>query len=394
MQSMVIEMMKRKLLRITVWRNEKVTCRATVMEDFRSIVVNDPLLMGLFKENKAKGSYTNLRTGSVILFEGADSDRKVHGLKQHISIFNEITEFSEAAYLQITQRTEETIFADYNPSKKFWFQRMKLRSDTIFIHSNFEDNPFLAAAIVDQLKSYEPWETGSYEIVDGTPIYKGEPITIKNQPPTHKKNVAEQTADLYMWLVYGLGIGAEKPNKIYRAWKKITQDDYDELPYQEHFGLDFGSSSPTACVSVKYDGDRTFFIDEKIYQPMSLIDTSLAELLTKMGIEADSNLVCDSAKMNYIKDLRESGFKAIKARKGQDSVNLGIQTVQGFIIYVTTTSTNIWDEESGYEWELDRYNSPTDKPVKKDDHSMDAIRYIIHFLYYYLNLQAKKRNAT
>ena len=262
MQSMVIEMMKR-YLRITVWRQEKVTCRATVMEDFRSIVNSDPLLMGLFKENKAKGTYTNVKNGAVIMFEGADSDRKVHGLKQHISIFNEITEFSEAAYLQITQRTEETIFADYNPSKKFWFQRMKFRSDTIFIHSNFEDNPFLSEEIVKQLKSYEPWETGSYQIENGVPMYKGKVITLKHTPPPHKKNVKEKTADTFMWLVYGLGIGAEKPNKIYRAWQKISIEDYNKLPYEEDYGLDFGSSNPTACVGIKYDGDRTFLLMKK-----------------------------------------------------------------------------------------------------------------------------------
>ena len=124
---------------------------------------------------------------------------------------------------------------------------------------------------------------------------------------------------------------------------------------------------------------------------MSLTDSSLPDLLTSVGIEPNDNLICDSAKMNYITDLRHLNFKALKARKGPDSVNLGIEIVQGFIIYVTNTSENIWNEEMGYEWELDRYNKPTDKPIKKDDHSMDAIRYCIHWLYYYFGLQAKKR---
>lgn len=390
MQSMVIEMMKRKGLRITVWRNEKVTCRATVMEDFRSVVQNDIWLNSIFKENKAKGTYTNTKNNAVILFEGADSISKVLGLHQHISIFNEITEFSEAVYLQITQRTEETIFADYNPSKKFWFDRMKLRSDTIFLHSNFEDNPFLAQPIIDQLKSYEPWESGSYTIEQGVPMFEGKKITLKHTPPPHKKNVREETANTYMWLVYGLGIGAEKPNKIYQGWKRMHGDDYDELPYDEAFGLDFGTSNPTACVGLKYDGDRTFYIDQKIYKPMSVSDTSLGKLLRTVGVEDESYLVCDSAKMNYITALRQDNFKALKARKGSDSVNLGIEVVQQFIIYVTTRSTDIWDEEGSYEWELDRYNKPTDKPVKKDDHAMDAIRYIITWIAHYYKVRSNK----
>lgn len=386
MISMAIEMMKHPGKRITVWRNEKVTCRATVMVDFKAIVDANPLLGAIFKHNKALGSFTNIRNGATILFEGADNIRKVHGLQQHISIFNEITEFNEAVYLQITQRTEETVFADFNPSKKFWFDRMKFREDTIFIHSSFLDNPFLAQPIINQLKSYEPWETGSYEVVDGDVLYKGKPISDSNQPPPHKKNVREKTADVYMWLVYGLGIGAEKPNKIYRGWQRIAKRDYDALPYEEHFGLDFGMSNPTACVGIKYDGDRTIFIDERIYLPMNVATDPLGSMLHGAYVDIDDLLICDSAKMNMVKALRQENFKAMPAKKGPDSVNLGIEIVQKFNIHVTTTSSNVWEEYGIYSWDLDRYNKPTDKPLKKDDHSMDAIRYVITYLYWWKGL--------
>ncbi len=392
MVSMAIEMVKRPGLRITVWRNEKVTCRATVMEDFISVVNSQPLLQAIFERNKSQGSFTNTRNGAVILFEGADNPRKVHGLRQDISIFNEITEFNEQVYLQITQRTSETIFADYNPSKAFWFDRMKLRSDTIFIHSNFEDNPFLSDEIVAQLKSYEPWESGSYEVVDGVPIYNGQPISAFNRPPAHKKNVKEGTANEWMWLVYGLGIGAEKPNKIYHGWKRISRKEYAGLPYEENFGLDFGTANPTACVGVKWDGDNTIFIDEKIYLAMNQSLKPLHELLGEF-LGNDDLLVCDSAKKTYITELRQHGFKAVAARKGQDSVNWGIEVVQSFNIYVTTRSQNIWEEYSTYSWDLDRYNKPTDKPLKKDDHIMDAIRYIITYLYIYYGITKHVKEA-
>ena len=42
-----------------------------------------------------------------------------------------------------------------------------------------------------------------------------------------------------MWLVYGLGIGADKPNKIYRGWRPITSNQFDEQDYESYFGLDF-----------------------------------------------------------------------------------------------------------------------------------------------------------
>lgn len=389
MQAMVIEMLIKKNYRITVWRNEKVTCRATAMVDFKKIVSENPYLSKIFVHNKSKGSFECTKTGSIILFEGADGDSKVLGMQQHISIFNEITEFAESVYLQITQRTEDTIFADYNPSKKFWFQRMTKRDDTLFIHSNFEDNPFLSKGIVEQLLSYEPWERGSYKVYKGIPMFKKDgklvKITKELQPPPNKKNVEEGTANTYMWLVYGLGVGAEKPNKIYYGWEYIMDEEYAELPYQEYFGEDFGSSNPTAIVGVKFDGDRTFFIDEKFYKPMTQESRSLEQV--NMDTVGMKNIVIgDSAKMKYIQKLQAAGINMYKAIKGPDSVNLGIETVQYFNIYLTRSSENLDEEYSAYSWELDRYNRPTDRPVKKDDHGMDAIRYVITWLVPYLGI--------
>ena len=390
MQGMVIEMMKRPRLRITAWRNEKVTCRATVMEDFRTIVQSDLMLNKIFVENKAKGTFTNIKNGAVILFEGADSISKVLGLHQHISIFNEITEFAEAVYLQITQRTEEIVFADYNPSKKFWFQRMTRREDTIFIHSNFQDNPFLAKGIVKQLLSYEPWEPNSYFIDKGVPMFEKDgkviKITKENEPPPHPVNVEEGTADRYMWLVYGLGVGAEKPNKIYYGWEYMSGQAYDELPYEEYFGLDFGASNPSAMLGVKYDGDRTLFVDEKLYQPMTTsakpIETHAYEIAG-----SDTPVVGDSAKKIYIERLRKAGVLAYPAIKGADSVNPGIEMVQYFNIYLTSRSENVDEEYSAYSWEVDRYGKPTDKPIKKDDHAMDALRYVVTWLVGYRGIE-------
>lgn len=390
MQGMVMELLTRKGIRITVWRNEKVTCRGTVMEDFADIINSNTMLSSVFIENKAKGTFTNKLNGSKIIFEGADSPGKVLGMKQTISIFNEITEFSEPVYLQITQRTEETIFADFNPSKKFWFDRMKLRKDTVFIHSDFRDNPFLSENIISQIKAYEPWESDSYYLDKGVPMYNGSRITKENQPPKHVENTKEKTANEYMWLVYGLGVGAEKPNKIYSGWEVMPRIEYMSLPYEEYYGLDFGTASPTACVGVKFDGDKTFYIDQKLYRPQSSSTKELHEVLPSAGITKDMSGVGDSAKMASIEKLRKEGFRIVPAKKGSGSVNAGIEVIQGFNIIYTNTSADLHEEYIGYSWEVDRYNKPTDRPIKMDDHLMDASRYIIHFLYYYLGIAARR----
>ena len=382
LQLLLTELMTRKNIKITVWRNFKNVCRATVMEDFQNIIMFDFSVFKDIKENKQTGTFTYMPTGSKIVFEGADSVGKVLGSTQDISFFNEVTEFSKEVYLQITQRTSDRVFCDYNPSKNFWLESYRHDEETIFIHSTFKNNSYCPPNIVKQLLSYEPWESGSYE-VDGFNIYyNGAPISVLNQPPPNEYNLQRGTANMYMWLVYGLGIGSEKPNKIYRGWREITKEHFEGLDLVSYFGLDFGASNPTACIEVKYDGDGAFYICERLYKPLQDIADSLPTAI-KLHVpeikKGSSLVVCDSAKQSYINLLLDDDYMAIGAVKGGGSVEVGVTLVQGFTIYYVP-SQNLSFEYDNYSWTIDRFDRSTDVPLKIDDHLMDALRYIISYL--------------
>lgn len=390
LQMLMLEMITTKIknFKITVWRDTKVTCRQTVLEDFKNIIMFDHNIYKKFKHNKLSGTFTYLPTGARIIFEGADNIGKVLGGAQHISFFNEVTQFSKEVYLQITQRTSGKVICDYNPSKDFWLEKYRHDEKTVFIHSDFRDNCFCPENIVDQLLSYEPWEPGSYEVKNSNVYYKNEPISEINKPPVNERNLRKGTADEYMWLVYGLGIGAEKPNRIYRGWKKILRKDFDDLPYEPYFGADFGAKNPTAFAEVKYDGDKTFYICKRFYEPLTDISKSLNNIIKtnipqiKIG---HTLIVGDSAKQGYIDILRNGGHLAVGAKKGNNSVSPGITKVQSVEIYYVDDE-DLQNEYSTYSWKVDRYEKATDEPDKKDDHLMDAIRYIITYLIDYLGI--------
>jgi len=389
LQLLLLEMVSRTNLKITVWRATKVNCRATVMEDFKNIIMFDYKIFKDIRENKQAGSFTYVPTGSKIIFEGADSPGKVHGLTQDISFFNEVTEFRKDVYLQITQRTAERVFCDYNPSKNFWLETYRQNSETIFIHSNFENNAFCPPNIVKRLRSYEPWETGSYEFDGFRCLYNGKPIAVGNEPPPNSDNIAQGTADVWHWLVYGLGVGSEKPNKIYKGWIPITQEHFDGIDLTSYFGMDFGASNPTACMEVKYDGDGAFYITERMYTPLQDIADSLptaVKLRVPNIIHGESILVGDSAKQSYLDLLLNEGYMAIGATKGSGSVEVGITLVQGFTIYYVP-SDNLSFEYDNYSWEIDKNGKSIDSPLKADDHLMDALRYIISYLVGYLSIK-------
>ena len=101
--------------------------------------------------------------------------------------------------------------------------------ETCFIHSTFKDNAYCPPNIVKHLLGYEPWESGTYELKGSELFYKDEPISIHNQPPPNEQNIKKGTAHKYNWLVYGLGIGAEKPNKIYQGWREISYEFFDNF---------------------------------------------------------------------------------------------------------------------------------------------------------------------
>ena len=49
LQMLMLELIKRKNIKITCWRNTKVTCRATILEDFQNIIMFDENIFKKFK---------------------------------------------------------------------------------------------------------------------------------------------------------------------------------------------------------------------------------------------------------------------------------------------------------------------------------------------------------
>lgn len=85
-------------------------------------------------------------------------------------------------------------------------------------------------------------------------------------------------------------------------------------------------------------------------------------------------------------ELRLNGFNAVPALKGPGSVNAGIKFVQKFKIYFTKSSTNLENEYDDYEWEIIN-GVNLDRPLKVNDHLMDAARYCCSFLQFLLHIK-------
>jgi phage terminase large subunit len=337
--------------KLAVFRNTKKDCKDTILQDMLKYYPTLPNY-NLISFNKTESVFS-FPNGSAINIEGTDDELKVHGFHSDYLWFNEFYKMPKSTFDQLDMRCSNTVFMDYNPVGKLWSDDLVKQDNAILIHSTFKDNPFCPEEQKNKILSYDP-----------------------NNP----YNVEQRTADNYMWQVYGLGLKAEKPNRIFKGWNTLIESDFYKLPYQSYFGLDFGLSAASALVEMKFDGDENYFFHERLYCPLNDIKGSLADEFERLGIEKHKQIICDSGNelnKEEARKLKNAGYNVINAKKGSGSISAGIETIQKSKIHYTRESYNIENEYENYSWKIWQ-GIQMDVPEENgDDHILDAMKYVI-----------------
>lgn len=139
-------------------------------------------------------------------------------------------------------------------------------------------------------------------------------------------------------------------------------------------GLDFGfAADPNALVRMDFEhAQKKIYVFDEMYKCGMHTDELAEELHERIGSEY---VTCDSASPQNIDDLCRRGIRAIGAVKGPNSINFGIQWLQGYEIIVDVHCQHFITEISNYRWDKDKYGNTMKRPVDKDNHLMDAMRY-------------------
>ena len=335
--------------KLSVFRNTKKDCKDTILQDMLKYY---PTLDNyeFVKFNKTESIFT-FPNGSTINIEGTDDELKVHGYHSDYLWFNEFYKMPKETFDQLDMRCSVAVFMDYNPVGRLWSDDLIKQDNAKLIHSTFKDNPFCPLEQKKKILSYEPTEY----------------------------NLQQLTANAYMWQVYGLGLKAEKPNKIYHNWKVIPDAEFDSLQYSSFYGMDFGLSSPSAMVEMKFDGDKSFFIKEILYKPLNQMQGTLSTELDNLKIPKHIEIICDvgnELNKTEMQKLRNAGYNVLPAMKGAGSILSGIETIQKSTIYYTKSSKNIENEYDTYSWRIAQ-GVQLDEPEQTDDHLLDAMKYVI-----------------
>lgn len=273
---------------------------------------------------------------SYIEFFSADQPGKVHGPARDILYINECINIPYETYRQLAIRTTETIFLDYNPCYEFWVDDKVLpRNEAILIHSTYLDNEYLSPAQITEIES--------------------------------NKN------DTDWWQVYGLGQTGSKVGLIMQNW-----DIASTLPssYKKRWiGIDFGfTNDPTAIVDIRLS-EGELWIDELLYA-RGYDNLMIAKHLEASNIPRQTAIIADSAEPKSIREIRNCGWNIEPAHKGKDSILTGLALLNRYPKHLTQSSTNLINEYRNYRWTVDEFGNPSNIPIDKFNHSIDAQRYV------------------
>lgn len=229
-------------------------------------------------------------------------------------------------------------------------------------------------------------------------IYKerSEPISADGQilaiTTNYKCNEWLDEADLKMfeemrknrpkrYNVAGLGNWGVIDGLVYENWEEQSFN-IDELrkrtDVKTAFGLDFGyTNDPTALFcGIVDEGNKKIYVFDELYEK-GLSNEEIYYRVLNMGY-AKEKITADSAEPKSIDRLRSLGMYRIRAaRKGRDSINNGIDFIQGYKLIIHPRCVNFLTEIGNYSWDTDKFGNKINKPVDEFNHLMDAMRYAL-----------------
>jgi phage terminase large subunit len=328
-------------LTISVVRKTLPALRRSVMRDFINIA--DKLgIYYLGEHNKSENIFKY--NGHTIEFLSTDEPQKIRGAKRDICFINEGNELHFEDFRQLSMRTTKEMIIDFNPSDPVhWlYDEIIEREDCDLFITTYKDNKFLPSELVREIER------------------------IRERDPDY-------------WLVYGEGQRAVfSDRQIFKNWKYIPLAEFPEFD-QTSIGIDFGfSNDPCAIVEIAKVSDK-IYINELCYKK-GMTNRDIAEFLKSIG-KNEVLAYCDSAEPKSIEELRQMDVWAKGATKGAGSINAGISLLKEFEIIVSNESTNIKREQQTYFWDQLKDETIINKPVPKNDHLMDAIRYSVYSQY-------------
>lgn len=275
------------------------------------------------------------KSGSLLEFRAFENEMSARGHKRKRLFVNEANKMDYQTFFQLDSRSDQTII-DYNPSARFWaHEKLIGQTGNKWFYSDHRHNPFLSAEKHAEIEAY--------------------------------------TGELFR--VYSRGLTGNIKGVIFPDWEMIDDEDFP-IDLEWVFSVDFGYTNDPTCVIKQGRIGDTIFIKELLYKP-GASPIEIIQILKANGWKDGYTPFYCEHDPDMIRDLRKHGaLYADPARKGQGSVNAGIELLKRHKVRYSNSSQNLHREIGLYVWEEDKKTGePTNYPVDRNNHAMDSIRY-------------------
>ena len=284
-------------------------------------------------------------SGGVLWFYSVEDIGKARGPRRDGLYINECDKFAWALADALFDRTRYDIWLDFNPVGEFWADtRLKGQKNVDFITLTYKDNESLSEEAVNEIE-----EKGQRE--------------------------GEYWSN--WWRVYGLGLPGSLEGACIPEWSMIN-----ELPRYDNgelecrvlgHGLDFGYTNDPSSLITKYKWNDQVIYDEVFYKK-GMLNSDISDEMK--ANEVSGYIYADSAEPKSIAELVSRGHEVYPVKKGQGSIQFGLNLMNQEKINVTKRSTNLISELRRYVYVKDKSGEKTNKPLDAYNHSIDAARYI------------------
>lgn len=317
---------------LSIVRKTLPALKGSVLRDLKEILIK----FGVYDPNKwhTVDGYFELGT-NIIEFFSVDDETKLRGRKRDYLFINEATEVTYDEYIQLVLRTSDRIVLDLNPSLwKSWIYDLEGQPDCFYTIVTYKDNPFLQQSLIDEIEKLK-------------------------------------TRDQNLWRVFGEGQKGVPTRVVFNH-----QQYYKELPKSSKllgYGIDIGFNDPNTLVRIYKDGD-SIYCEELLY----LRNTTVSDFIYKikdLGLNLTDDFIVDSAAPQAIQEMSRAGINAKPVKK--DTILSGIDQIKRSNFFVNENSKNLIEELNSYVWKNDKNGNNLDEPEDKNNHIIDAIRYVL-----------------
>jgi phage terminase large subunit len=152
---------------------------------------------------------------------------------------------------------------------------------------------------------------------------------------------------------------------VFPKWEQAFE--FPEQANKIAYGLDFGFSESKAALTKCGIFDRCIYAKQIVYET-ELSNAELIERIKKAGIKREP-IYADSAEPKSIAELKAAGLNVIPINKANDATVFSIRKINEFDA-LRVIGLDFLKEVSTYAYK-------GDKPIKQNDHLIDALRYYI-----------------